>query len=190
MLGLRLRDMPAAGTALRLSNLQLLNLLPVTHSDKHVVNAQLEPTARISRVPRAILGDRGSDLHGGVTLFPESSWQKRLALDHAKSWANISLKTPTRSPVPRLGRSLALPGFRRTPGSRLLLKSAESRVDHRTPITAALRCTADHIHDPDRGSTTEGRTCCHLFVPERGRRDIRWKPEPLGEFSNFSVFFQ
>jgi len=69
ILGLRLRDMPAAGTALSLADLQLLNLLPVTHSDKHVVFEQLESTARINGVPRAILGDHGSDLYGGVTLF-------------------------------------------------------------------------------------------------------------------------
>jgi hypothetical protein len=72
VLGLRLSDMPAAGTALSLADLQLLNLLPVTHSDKQVVLEQLEATARITGVPRAILGDHGGDLHGGVTLFCES----------------------------------------------------------------------------------------------------------------------
>lgn len=72
ILGLRLRDMPAAGTALSLADLQLLNLLPVTHSDKQVVHDQLESTAKITGVPRAILGDHGGDLHGGVTLFCES----------------------------------------------------------------------------------------------------------------------
>ena len=69
ILGLALRDMPAAGTALSLVDLQLLNLLPVTHSDKHVVFEQLESTARMTGVPRAILGDHGGDLQGGVTLF-------------------------------------------------------------------------------------------------------------------------
>jgi len=69
ILGLRLRDVPAAGTALSLADLQLLTLLPVTHSDKQVVFEQLESTARINGVPRAILGDHGSDLYGGVTLF-------------------------------------------------------------------------------------------------------------------------
>ena len=69
ILGLRLCDMPAAGTSLSLADLQLLNLLSVTHSDKQVVHEQLEATARITGVPRAILGDHGGDLHGGVTLF-------------------------------------------------------------------------------------------------------------------------
>lgn len=41
--GLRLRDVPAAGTALSLVDLQLLNLLPITHSDKQVVHDQLDP---------------------------------------------------------------------------------------------------------------------------------------------------
>lgn len=71
ILGLRLRDMPAAGTALSLADLQLLNLLPVTHSDMHVVFEQLKSTAEITNVPRAILGDHGSDLYGGVTKFCE-----------------------------------------------------------------------------------------------------------------------
>jgi len=69
ILGLRLRDMAAAGTVLCLAYLQLLTQLPVTHSDKHVVFEQLESTARINGVPRSILGDHGSDLQGGVTLF-------------------------------------------------------------------------------------------------------------------------
>ena len=69
ILGLRFCDMPAAGTAVSLADLQLLNLLPVTHSDKQVVHEQLESTARMTGVPRAILGDHGGDLHGGVTLF-------------------------------------------------------------------------------------------------------------------------
>ena len=69
ILGLRLRDMPAAGTALCLADLQLLNLLPVTHSDAQVVFQQLEATAKINGVPRAILGDHGSDLHGGARLY-------------------------------------------------------------------------------------------------------------------------
>jgi len=73
ILGLRLRDMPAEGTALSLSDLQLLTLLPVAHSDKQVVFEQLKSTAKINGVPRAILGDHGSDLYGGVTLFCESN---------------------------------------------------------------------------------------------------------------------
>ena len=47
ILGLRLRDMPAAGTALCLADLQLLNLLPVTHSDAQVVFKQLEALSLI-----------------------------------------------------------------------------------------------------------------------------------------------
>lgn len=72
ILGICLRDMPALGTALSLSDLQLLNLLPVIHSDMQVVFEQLESTAKITGVPRAILGDHGGDLHGGVKLFSES----------------------------------------------------------------------------------------------------------------------
>ena len=72
VLGVRLCDLPAAGTPLCLADLQLLNLLPVTHSRKDVVLEQLEATARLTGIPRAIVGDHGADLYGGVTLFCES----------------------------------------------------------------------------------------------------------------------
>ena len=58
ILGLRLCDMPAAGTSLSLADLQLLNLLPVTNSDKQVVHEQLEATAILSvldRQPETVL---------------------------------------------------------------------------------------------------------------------------------------
>ena len=89
ILCVRLRDMPAQGTALCLSDLQLLNLLPVTHSDKKVVHEQLEASARITGVPRAIVGDHGGDLHGGVTLFCESHPETISLYDIAHKAANL-----------------------------------------------------------------------------------------------------
>lgn len=91
ILGLRLRDMPAAGTALSLVDLQLLNLLPVTNSDKQVVFEQLKSTAKINGVPRAILGDHGSDLYGGVTLFCQSN-RGTISLDDMTHQAATRLK--------------------------------------------------------------------------------------------------
>ena len=91
ILGLRLRDMPAAGTALSLVDLQLLNLLPVTNSDKQVVFEQLKSTAKINGVPRAILGDHGSDLYGGVTLFCQSN-HGTISLDDMTHQAATRLK--------------------------------------------------------------------------------------------------
>lgn len=84
ILGLRLRDMPAAGTALSLADLQLLNLLPVTQSDKQVVHDQLESTAKITGVPRAILGD-----HSGVMLFCESHPRTKSLYDMTHKTATL-----------------------------------------------------------------------------------------------------
>lgn len=69
VLGIRLSQLPPAGTALQLEDLELLNLLPVEHSDKHVVRQQLEGTVSQTGVPRAILSDHGGDLKGGVEGF-------------------------------------------------------------------------------------------------------------------------
>jgi hypothetical protein len=77
ILGVRLAHLPPAGQALRLSDLQLLELQPVVESDKQVVFQQLEALARKTGVPRAILHDWGGDLAGGTALFrqahPETS---------------------------------------------------------------------------------------------------------------------
>ena len=69
VLGVRVCDLPPPGQCLCVEDLQLLNLLPVTHSDQHVVLAQLEDTIETTGVPCAILGDHGSDLHAGVNRF-------------------------------------------------------------------------------------------------------------------------
>jgi len=70
ILGVRLSQLPPAGECLRREHLQLLNLLPVIKSDKRVVYEQLEQTvAQTGSVPRAILGDEGGDLQGGVEQF-------------------------------------------------------------------------------------------------------------------------
>lgn len=42
VLGVRVRDLPPPGECLRLEHLRPLKLFPVTHSDQHVVQAQLE----------------------------------------------------------------------------------------------------------------------------------------------------
>jgi hypothetical protein len=69
VLGIRLSQLPRPGECLRLEHLTLLALLPVTHSDQHVVYEQLQQTVATTGVPRAILGDHGSDLQAGVRRF-------------------------------------------------------------------------------------------------------------------------
>jgi len=70
--GLRLRDLPPAGSCLELKHLQPLAILPVKHSDQEVVHEQLEVLASKIGTPRAIVSDEGGDLRGGIQRFQQS----------------------------------------------------------------------------------------------------------------------
>jgi hypothetical protein len=79
ILGVRLSQLPPPGPEfpLRLSQMEPIELEPVTVSDKEVVYRQLEANVAKTGVPRAIIDDHGGDLAGGVELFcqahPETS---------------------------------------------------------------------------------------------------------------------
>lgn len=81
ILGVRVRDLPPPGECLRLEHLSPLNLLPVTHSDQHIVLDQLEETIQITGVPTAILGDHGGDLQAGVKRFCQAHPTTRNSYD-------------------------------------------------------------------------------------------------------------
>lgn len=72
VLGIRLAHLPPAGQSLRQCDLQVIDLQPVTVSDKQVVYQQLQANVAKTGVPRAILHDRGGDLAGGTALFREA----------------------------------------------------------------------------------------------------------------------
>lgn len=71
ILGVRLSQLPPPGSEfpLRLSQMEPIELEPVTVSDKEVVYRQLEANVAKTGVPRAIIDDHGGDLAGGVELF-------------------------------------------------------------------------------------------------------------------------
>src|SRR6516165_5932178 len=71
ILGVRLSQLPPPGPEfpLRLSQMEPIELEPVTVSDKEVVLNQLEANVAQTGVPRAIIDDHGGDLAGGVELF-------------------------------------------------------------------------------------------------------------------------
>ncbi len=71
ILGVRLSQLPPPGQdfPLRLSQMEPIELEPVTVSDKEVVYRQLEANIAKTGVPRAIIDDQGGDLAGGVQLF-------------------------------------------------------------------------------------------------------------------------
>jgi len=71
ILGIRLSDLPAPGTCLTHEQVEPIDLLPVKHSNGEVVFQQLTKTIEKTGVPRAIVGDHGSDLKSGVERFCE-----------------------------------------------------------------------------------------------------------------------
>jgi hypothetical protein len=71
ILGIRLRDLPPAGKSLCLSDMEVIDLVPVVKSDKWVVFEQLNTASEKTGVPRAVIHDCGGDLAGGLALFQE-----------------------------------------------------------------------------------------------------------------------
>ena len=71
ILGIRLSEFPA-GRPLCHQDMELIALVPMTSSTQQTVAACLEDAVARTGVPRAILDDHGSDLHGGVEIFREA----------------------------------------------------------------------------------------------------------------------
>ncbi len=71
ILGVRMSQLPPPGPEfpLRLSQMEPIELEPVTVSNKEVVYRQLEANVAKTGVPRAIIDDHGGDLAAGVKLF-------------------------------------------------------------------------------------------------------------------------
>jgi hypothetical protein len=68
ILGVRLCNLPA-GRPLTHEDMELIALEPMNGSTKGAVAACLKETVARTGAPRAIVDDRGADLHGGVEIF-------------------------------------------------------------------------------------------------------------------------
>jgi hypothetical protein len=68
ILGIRLSTLPL-GRPLIHQDMEPIALVPMTHSNAPAVAACLEQAVARTGVPRAILNDHGTDLHGGVEIF-------------------------------------------------------------------------------------------------------------------------
>ena len=71
ILGIRLSEFPQ-GQPRRHQDMEPIALVPMTSSTKQTVAACLEDAVAKTGVPRAILDDHGTDLHGGVEIFREA----------------------------------------------------------------------------------------------------------------------
>lgn len=68
ILGIRLKNLPL-GRSLVHQDMDVIDIIPVDKSNKEIVSNQLEENVQKTGVPRAIVGDHGSDLKAGVGLF-------------------------------------------------------------------------------------------------------------------------
>lgn len=69
IVGLRLCDLPPPGQSLRHTDLELIALVPRSSWTQEDVDEQLELATQQTGVPRVIVNDHGSDVHGGVQCF-------------------------------------------------------------------------------------------------------------------------
>jgi hypothetical protein len=81
ILGVRQVDLPAPGTCLCHQDMRVIHLCVLKNPDQEAVYQELEMAARESGIPRAIVDDHGSDIHGGVGLFQAQHAQTSVLYD-------------------------------------------------------------------------------------------------------------
>lgn len=69
ILGIRLSDLPAAGTCLKHEDVEPITLLPVKQSNGEIVYQQLEESIEKTGIPREVIADHGSDVRVGIEKF-------------------------------------------------------------------------------------------------------------------------
>jgi hypothetical protein len=72
ILGIRLSDLPKPGVCLQHQDMRLIALAPRASWTQYDVHDALEGAVKRTGVPRVIVDDHGSELHGGVRLFQET----------------------------------------------------------------------------------------------------------------------
>jgi hypothetical protein len=76
--GVRLSQLPWDGPGVRHEQLQMIALVPMSHSNRQRVCQELEAATKRTGVPREIVSDGGTDIKGGVEDFrqryPDTAW--------------------------------------------------------------------------------------------------------------------
>ncbi len=73
ILGIRLKDLPAPGTCISHNDVDIIDMIPVKHSNGRIVYEQLTGAIAKTGAPREIIGDNGPDLKAGVQKFCEEN---------------------------------------------------------------------------------------------------------------------
>ena len=89
IVGVRLSQLSAPGSALQLKDLEPIAILPVDRSNQGIVYRQLEAQVEKTGVPCAILSDEGSDLLGGERQFCQAHPETILLSDIAHYAARL-----------------------------------------------------------------------------------------------------
>ena len=92
IVGVRQSELPPPGQALRLADLHLIGLHPVSGSTGELVAEQLRAAAHRVGIPRGITSDHGSDVKRGCELFAAEHTQTRLNYDAAHHGALLLKK--------------------------------------------------------------------------------------------------
>jgi hypothetical protein len=129
LLGIRLSALPPAGQCLRHEDVEPIDLLPVKKSNGQVVYQQLEANIAKTGVPRAIVGDHGSDLKSGIERFCQGHQETcfvydikhktalvlKHELEHDESWTAFTrLAAQTKSRVQQTALAPLTPPNQRT----------------------------------------------------------------------------
>jgi len=99
VLGVRLSQLPAVGSCLTHEDVEPIELCPVRHSDGEVVYEQLEKTVEKTGVPRAIVGDHGSDLKKGIEKFCQQHEQTSYVYDIKHKTATVLKRELSKEPA-------------------------------------------------------------------------------------------
>jgi hypothetical protein len=91
ILGIRLCDLPKPGECLQHHDLHLIALVVRKSWTREAVDDELEKATKRTGVPRAIVNDYGTDVHGGVQFFQERH-RKTLEIYDIKHKAACLLK--------------------------------------------------------------------------------------------------
>lgn len=131
VLGLRLRQSPLPGRALRHEDMRTLAVLPVQSSTGEIVAAQLEQVASRTGIPRQIASDRGSDVKKGGEIFAAEHASVALLWDAAHHGACLLKRRVERDSrwsafVARLGQTKA--SIQQTSDAHLLAPSLRSKA--------------------------------------------------------------
>ncbi len=103
VVGVRLGQLPYPARCLRREDLQLVALVPMTHSTAATVDQALEDAALRTGVPRLIVSDEGGDVRVGIERYSSRHAHTAATCDAAHKGANLLRKL--------LEADMSWPGF-------------------------------------------------------------------------------